>query len=188
MAACPRPGVRGPGSDMTVWPQLLVTQNARLRDCIGVGVGDDELYRKHADDLTRLATGLVGPSDAPDVVSAAVLGCVSSRRWSGIEDRRAYLFKSVVNEAAKWHRANSRRRLREAAAASGDESDMAVPRPEVLAAVHQLSFRQRAVIVLTYWGDLTPRAVAETLGISEGAVRRHLARARHRLREVLHDD
>ena len=153
-----------------------------------MGVGDDELYRKHADDLTRLATGLVGPSDAPDVVSAAVLRCVSSRRWAGIEDRKAYLFKSVANEAAKWHRANSRRRLREARAASTDASDTPVPKPEVLAAIRQLSFRQRAVIVMTYWGDLTPRAVADMLGISEGAVRRHLARARHRLREVLHDD
>ena len=54
---------------------------------------------------------------------------------------------------------------------------MAVPRPEVLAAMKQLSFRQRAVIVLTHSGDLIPRAVAETLGFSEGAVRRHLARA-----------
>jgi RNA polymerase sigma factor (sigma-70 family) len=58
----------------------------------------------------------------------------------------------------------------------------------VRAAIQQLSVRQRAVIVLTYWGDFTPRAVAATLGISEGAVKRHLARARHRLREVLHDD
>lgn len=151
-------------------------------------VGDDELYRKHADDLTRLATGLVGRSDAADVVSAAVLGCVSSRGWPTVDDRRAYLFKSVVNEAAKWHRNNTRRRVREAAVQSGTMSEIPVPRPEVLAAIRDLSFRQRAVIVLTYWADLTPRDVAGTLGISEGAVKRHLARARSRLREELHDD
>jgi RNA polymerase sigma factor (sigma-70 family) len=52
-------------------------------------------------------------------------------------------------------------------------------------AVAGLSVRQRAVVVLTYWADLDPRAVAERLGISEGSVRRHLARARARLREVL---
>lgn len=150
--------------------------------------GDDELYRKHADELTKLATGLVGPSDAADVVSSAVLGCVSSRRWNTVDDRRAYLFKSVVNEAAKWHRSNSRRQVREAAAVRSAEFEVPVPRPEVLAAIRDLSFRQRAVIVLTYWADLTPRDVARTLGISEGAVRRHLARARRRLREVLHDD
>lgn len=151
-------------------------------------MGDDELYRKHADDLTRLATGLVGPSNAADVVSAAVLGCVSSRRWPTVDDRRAYLFKSVVNEAAKWHRSSTRRRVREAAVRPSPEFEIPVPRPEVIAAIRALSFRQRAVIVLTYWADLTPGDVANTLGVSEGAVKRHLARARGRLREVLHDD
>jgi RNA polymerase sigma factor (sigma-70 family) len=52
-------------------------------------------------------------------------------------------------------------------------------------AVGKLSVRQRAVIVLTYWADLDPPTVAERLGISEGSVRRHLARARAHLREVL---
>jgi RNA polymerase sigma factor (sigma-70 family) len=41
------------------------------------------------------------------------------------------------------------------------------------------------VVVLTYWEDLTVEQVAGTLEISEGSVRRHLARARARLREVL---
>jgi RNA polymerase sigma factor (sigma-70 family) len=51
--------------------------------------------------------------------------------------------------------------------------------------VQRLSLRQRAVVFLTYWEDLGPASVAELLGISEGAVRRHLARARARLKEVL---
>jgi RNA polymerase sigma factor (sigma-70 family) len=58
-------------------------------------------------------------------------------------------------------------------------------RPEIRRAVAALSARQRAVIVLTYWADLDPRHVAERLGISEGSVRRHLARARAHLRKVL---
>ena len=58
-------------------------------------------------------------------------------------------------------------------------------RPEVLEAVARLSLRQRAVIVLTYWEDLEPAQVAIRLQIGEGSVRRHLARARARLREEL---
>ena len=54
-------------------------------------------------------------------------------------------------------------------------------------AVAALSVRQRAVIVLTYWLDLHPAGIAGLLGVSEGAVRRHLARARAHLREVLRD-
>ncbi len=41
------------------------------------------------------------------------------------------------------------------------------------------------MIYLTYWEDLTPAAVAETLGIGEGSVRKQLARAREQLRTVL---
>jgi RNA polymerase sigma factor (sigma-70 family) len=63
----------------------------------------------------------------------------------------------------------------------------AAPRPEVFAAVERLSTRQRAVIFLTYWDDLDPGSVARVLGISEGAVRRHLARARNSLRRSLDD-
>jgi RNA polymerase sigma factor (sigma-70 family) len=45
--------------------------------------------------------------------------------------------------------------------------------------------KQRAVIVLTYWEDLGPSAIAALMGISEGAVKRHLARARSHLKEEL---
>jgi RNA polymerase sigma factor (sigma-70 family) len=58
-------------------------------------------------------------------------------------------------------------------------------RPEVLEAMGGLSAQQRAAVVLSYWEDLTPSEVAERLGISEGSVRRHLARGRAKLREVL---
>jgi RNA polymerase sigma factor (sigma-70 family) len=56
---------------------------------------------------------------------------------------------------------------------------------DVLAAVDKLSVQQRASVVLTYWEDLTPAEVAARLGISEGSVKRHLARARARLKELL---
>jgi RNA polymerase sigma-70 factor (ECF subfamily) len=58
---------------------------------------------------------------------------------------------------------------------------------DVLAAVNKLSVQQRASVVLTYWEDLTPAQIASRLGISEGSVKRHLARARARLRELLDD-
>jgi RNA polymerase sigma-70 factor (ECF subfamily) len=149
---------------------------------------DSELYRKHSDELIRFATGLVGPSDAADVVSEAVLRCIGSTQWKSVEQKRAYLYRSVFNEAARSHRSTSRRRHREQRWALADPIDPPEVRPEVLAAVMVLSLRQRAVIVLTYWDDLTPTTIASLLEISEGSVRRHLARARHRLKEVLHVD
>ena len=159
-----------------------------MRDRRGVDPADGELYRKHADELTRFATGLVGPSHAADVVSDAVLRSLSSPTWPAVVERRAYLFRSVFNQAAQLHRATHRRRAREERAAAPEGVEPPDIRPEVLSAVARLSLRQRAVIVLTYWDDLDPAAIASLLDISDGSVRRHLARARSRLKEVLDAD
>jgi len=56
---------------------------------------------------------------------------------------------------------------------------------DVLIAVDRLSVRQRAAVFLTYWEDLPAEVVAERMGVSVGSVKRHLARARKRLAELL---
>jgi RNA polymerase sigma factor (sigma-70 family) len=150
-----------------------------------VQASDGEVYRKYADDLTRFATGLVGPSNAADVVSEAVLSCFISPGWAAVHEKRSYLYRSVYNRAAEFHRATGRRRAREKRVAVPDLVDPPEVRPEVLGAVQRLSVKQRAVIVLTYWEDLGPASVAQLMGISEGAVKRHLGRARSRLKEEL---
>jgi RNA polymerase sigma factor (sigma-70 family) len=146
---------------------------------------DEEIYAKYAGEMTRFATGLVGPSDAPDVVSAAVMSCMSSRQWPKVANPRAYLFRGVLVAAHQLHRSESRRKMREERSATRDCLEPPEVRPEILAAVNELSVRQRAVTVLTYWFDLDPSSVARLLDISEGSVRRHLARARSRLKESL---
>ena len=52
-------------------------------------------------------------------------------------------------------------------------------------ALANLSPQQRAVVYLTYWEDLTPAQIAELLEVSEGTVRKQLARAREQLRRIL---
>ena len=165
-----------------------VTRRGGPRDRRDVEATDEELYRKHADELTRFATGLVGPSHAADVVSEAVLRCLDSDRWPEVIEKRAYLYRCVYNEAARFHRSTFRRRSREEKVAPLTAVESPEVRPEVLSAVARLSVRQRAVIILTYWDDLDPPGIASLLEISDGAVRRHLARGRSRLKEVLRVD
>lgn len=164
---------------------FAVIQTAMLRHRIGVEAGDAEIYVKYADDLIRYATGLVGPSDAKDVVSDAVLACLASYQWSTVTDKRPYLYRSVYNKAAELHRSSRRRRSREERTATRDLVEMSDPRPEVLEAVFRLSLKQRSVIVLTYWEDLTASSIASLMQISEGSVKRHLDRGRTRLKEAL---
>jgi hypothetical protein len=56
------------------------------------------------------------------------------------------------------------RRRRVQATAGPEAFEASSPSPEVLDAVAGLSLRQRAVVVLTYWNDLEPAAVAGLLG------------------------
>jgi RNA polymerase sigma factor (sigma-70 family) len=129
----------------------------------------------------------VGPSDAEDVVSGAVISAMSSKGWPSVQNRRAYLYRAVLNEARQHWRATVRRRAREVKVSVPEEWSAENENPEVLDVVRDLSTRQRAVVVLTYWSDLEPARIAALLGISEGSVKRHLARARTHLRGRLRD-
>ncbi len=146
------------------------------------------MYRKHADELMRFATGLVGPSDANDVFQEGFVRALNSKAWPSIKNRRAFLYRCVLSEAQSFLRTSARRRRREERTWPGDTKVEENLHPEVRAVIEGLSVRQRAVILLTYWSDLDPSSIGDLLGISEGAVRRHLARARAHLKERLDDD
>jgi RNA polymerase sigma factor (sigma-70 family) len=150
-----------------------------------VGMNNEEIYRSCAEELTRYATGLVGPFDAADVVTDACLKAFAAKSWPDVLNRRAYLYRTVFSVAKDHHRSTLSRRLREMKTASPEavySQDIDV---DVLRAIERLSMQQRAAVLLTYWADLTPDVVADRMGISAGAVKSHLARARKRLQEWL---
>jgi RNA polymerase sigma factor (sigma-70 family) len=61
-------------------------------------------------------------------------------------------------------------------------ADVVSERTALLAALRQLPPRQRAVVVLRYWEDLTDSQIAAALGCSPGTVRSQLSRALAKLR------
>jgi RNA polymerase sigma-70 factor (ECF subfamily) len=145
-----------------------------------------DAYREHAADLIRYATVLVGPSDAQDVVSDAVLAVFAGKQWANVDNPRAYLFRAVLNQSMTHHRSGARRRRREQRAAS---SDVLVAHDTTSIDAHRalahLSEQQRAVVYLTYWEDLSVVQIATLLDVSEGTVKKQLARARDQLRRIL---
>lgn len=146
-----------------------------------------DAYRRHSMELVRFCSVLVGPDDANDVLSSAMVRLLE-REPGGVQDFRAYLYRAVVNQARNFKRAEARRRAREQRVPLDRRSaDLPEPYPEVRAAIEELSVRQRAVVYLTYWEDLGDEAVGKHLGIGAGSVRRHLARARRHLRRALDD-
>ena len=148
---------------------------------------EDEAFRKYVDELMRFATVLVGPSHAEDVVVEGFLRAFRAPGWPEVENHRAYLYRVVLNVARSRARGDLRRRRREAGVAAGEAAWDPIVDFDVLAAVDRLSVMQRAVVMLTYWEDLDGEAVGRRLGVSQGTVKRHLHRAKARLKEYLDD-
>jgi DNA-directed RNA polymerase specialized sigma24 family protein len=153
------------------------------RGGVGIDPAAVEAYEKHASDLVVYATALVGPSDAEDVVAEAMLGVFTKARWDRVREPRGYLFRCVLNQARMTERRRATGRRKEATLSVALVADG--PATTDLGLLAPLSVQERAVIYLTYWVDLTPAAVGDLLDLSEGAVKRYLARARAKLRKGL---
>jgi RNA polymerase sigma-70 factor (sigma-E family) len=149
----------------------------------------DELYRAHGVGLVRLALMLVGDrATAEDVVQEAFLGLY--RRWARLDnldntDPLPYLRAAVLNTARSALRSRKRglaRLLRSARhdppvwsaeAAAMEHAD----RRAVLAAVAALPPRQREVLALRYYLDLSEQEIAALLGVARGTVSATTAKA-----------
>lgn len=157
---------------------------------VGADVSDaqtvEALYVDLAPELIRFAVTLVGPSDAEDLLGSAVAKAIASTRFDRADNKRAYLYRMLLNEAHKSRRSTGRRINRELRVVHRDAIEMEHGLdPDVLAALKRLSVRQRAVIHLTYWADLAPHQVADTIGTSLRTVERELTNARTRLEAIL---
>ncbi|HEY6294850.1 MAG TPA: SigE family RNA polymerase sigma factor [Streptosporangiaceae bacterium] len=136
--------------------------------------------------LVRLAFGLTGdPWMAEDIAQTALARAyVAWWRVSRADDPDAYLRRILVNAS------KGRFRKRRVTEQPGDLPEVAVEGPAdlvgeraaLLAALRQLPPRQRAVVVLRYWNDLSDAQIAAALGCSAGTVRSQLSRALAALR------
>lgn len=152
----------------------------------------DEFVSTHVDDLLRTAYLIVWDgAEAEDVVQECLLKL--ARRWPRIrrmDQPRAYARRVLVNLAVDGARGRARRRgeLEPEALASAiavDPLPALEARAELLQALGQLPARQRAVLVLRYFNDLTEAQVAEVLGCAPGTVKSSASRGLARLRAAL---
>ncbi|MDX6235767.1 MAG: hypothetical protein QOG10_582 [Kribbellaceae bacterium] len=150
------------------------------------------IYAAHYTSLVRLGVLLLRDSGAAEEIVQDAFVAMHGR-WHRLRDPHkalAYLRTAVVN------RCRSRQRHLVVVDKHMPRSLPDVPSAEqvvlrtaetdrVIEAMRSLPEKQRTVMVLRYYGDLSEAEIAEAMGISRGSVKSHAARATKSLRHVL---
>jgi RNA polymerase sigma-70 factor (sigma-E family) len=125
-------------------------------------------------------------SRAEDLVQIALMKVAA--RWARLRDGDpdAFARTCIVRDNISAWRRRRREVLVETAPdrATGDPMTAIDRRLALASALATLAPRQRTVLVLRYYADLTEQQTAETLGLSVGTVKAHAHQALHRLRSA----
>ncbi len=157
-------------------------------------VAVEEMYSAHYRSLVRLAVLLVRDVEtAEEVVQDSFVAMHG--RWRTLrepEKALAYLRQTVVNRSRSVlrHRGVAARNVPpvDRDHPGADEAALATERRgRVLDALGALPGRQREVLALRYFLDLSEAEIAESLGISRGTVKSHASRGAAALRPLLED-
>ncbi|MGI5356508.1 SigE family RNA polymerase sigma factor [Streptomyces sp. CA-252508] len=197
---------RQPGGMPVIAPMPAARRTTRIPSQRGAALSADETtvaagttvdhltetYRAHYRSLLGLAALLLDDTaSCEDVVQEAFIRVHSARRRvRDPEKTLAYLRQTVVNLS----RSALRRRILGLKLLSKPMPDMAsaeegaydqLERDALIKAMKGLQRRQREVLVLRYFADMTEAQVAETLGISLGSVKAYGSRGIAALRVAM---
>jgi RNA polymerase sigma-70 factor, ECF subfamily len=159
------------------------------------------LVERHQRRLYRIALGYLRQrEDALDVVQEAFVKVFqAAARWDGSADAGPWLSRVTVNLSIDRWRRNKRRGQTFSPLVEGDHLEVLAdrgPAPDrgvqgreagerLSTALQALPERQRAVVVLRHYQELSLEEIARTLGMSLGTVKSSLHRALHRMRATL---
>lgn len=155
-------------------------------DQTGAAASPEEVLQAYSQMVYRLAFARMGnTSDAEDLYQEVFLRYFTKApAFTSEEHRKAWLLRVTVNCANKFHASLSRRRtepLHEA---------LSVPVPEgedLWEELRRLPEKDRTILHLYYYEDMTTEEIARTLDRNPATVRSQLIRARNKLRALLEE-
>jgi RNA polymerase sigma-70 factor (sigma-E family) len=153
----------------------------------------DEAYRAHYRSLVKLASLLVDDVGVCEELVQDAFVAVHRRRPDDPSKLPAYLRSAVLNGARSHLRRQAvrrgPRRLAPSVVGLSPEAGVVLRDDQraVLDAMRTLPDRQRDVLVLRYWLDLSESEIAQTLGIAGGTVKTHVSRGLDALARMLED-
>ncbi len=157
-----------------------------------------ELGRLHADSYGwALACCGRRTADAREVLQAAYLKVLDGRaRFGGRSRFRTWLFGVIRRTAAEERRRDALRRLRlvtfgdapepaDPAAGAAERLEQSDDVRRLLSALARLPRRQREVLDLVFYHEMSVAEAADVMGVSVGSARQHYERGKARLRVLL---
>ena len=144
----------------------------------------EAVIRRYSDMVYRLAFARTGNrGDAEDLYQEVFLRYLTKAPAFTSEDhRKAWLLRVAVNCANRFHTAPWRRRTEPLSEA------LSVPAPEgedLWEELRRLPERDRTVLHLYYYEDMTTEEIAKLLDRNPATVRSQLLRARAKLKKLL---
>ena len=183
---------------------MTIETQATDADLIARSVAEPDLFTavfdRHSAEILRYVYARLGPDLAEDVTAETFLAAFRCRSsydgaWS---DARPWLYGIAVRQIGRHRRAEARRlRLLRSAFTDGpaeDHSDRSAERvtaqrlrPRLAAAVAALPRKDRELLLLFAWAELSYADAATALGTTTSAVKARLHRIRVRMRRALGD-
>jgi RNA polymerase sigma-70 factor (sigma-E family) len=150
------------------------------------------VYTAHYASLVRLGALLLRDTGAAEEIVQDAFVAMHGH-WNRLRDPHkalAYLRTAVVNRcrSRQRHLMVVDKHLPRSLPDAPSAEQLALRTAEtdrVIEAMRGLPDKQRTVMVLRYYGELSEAEIAETMGISKGSVKSHAARATKSLRQVL---
>ncbi len=174
-------------------PALRLQPDGRLVSLVRAGYESafEEIFRRYGAPLRSYAASIVTAQRADDVTQEAFTKAYLALRGTDKEIQlRPWLYRIVRNTALTNIRDEPRPgvELDEAAAVGMTPEQLAEQREEIrllMAGLRELPEPQRAAIVMRELEGLSHEQISASLGLSSGAVRQSIYRARRALRESI---
>ena len=175
---------------------VVTNDNDIIRDSLASADRFAEIFERHISAVTAYVARRVGPTASDDIVSETFLAAFRRRKRYDLTRPSALPWLlGIATKVLSQHRREQAAHWRtlQSAFAQGepdtvDDLDRSVSRLDASSAVEDLfpritalSTRDREVLFLHAWGDLTYQEIATALGIPIGTVRSRLSRIRAKL-------
>lgn len=146
----------------------------------------DHFFRAEYPRTVRLAHLLTGSNAVAEELAQDAFARMFPR-FATIDEPAAYLRVTTLNVCRNWlrHRHREQGRYSRHGVTPVNTVELPPGEDELLAVIAELPYRQRAVLVMRYWLDLTEADIAASLGCRPGTVKSLHSRALATIRKEL---